>query len=133
LPPNYEAFERRILIRFSDDPLISVGLVGTVQDYKYWIGAFEKNIQNNSTSEERNFEHKSLACSFALNALGEKTNLKVERSSGDEEIDNKAIALLTKISLRNIQRPPLARRIIVSFSENGSMSVGFSDDPSTLL
>lgn len=71
-----------------------------------WLLSCERDITHNATSEERSFDYKSVALSCTVSRSAELTDMKVERSSGSDEIDKRAMMLVRKLDLRKVGPPP---------------------------
>jgi hypothetical protein len=117
-------------LMFGSDCGRSFEFKGEEDELKLWLLAYKKAIFSKSTLEERDLGNKSLSCSFTLSYDGKEKDLKIEQSSGFDEIDKKAMALVSKMTPRNnIAVPPntlaFARKILVRFSDD-SLSVSLA-------
>jgi hypothetical protein len=85
-----------------------------------------------STSEELKLDHKSISCSYTISASAKVEFLRVDESSGSEEIDKKALAILNRTCLREISPPPNTTPfygILVKFFDGCLLSIGLKPHP----
>jgi len=97
---------------------------------KNWFLIYQTHILANSTPEEKDLNHKSVSCSFTPTAEGEIKDLKIEQSSGSEEIDKKVLAIVRKVDLKRIAPLtsflPFKRGILIRFSDEPFLSIGLN-------
>ena len=88
-----------------------------------WFESCRTNLLRNSNSEQKDLSHHSLCCSFNLTQHGVIENLKIKKSSGSREIDEKALGIITRATFRTLRLPPntdpFFRKILVHFTDDG--------------
>ncbi len=74
-----------------------------------WFEAIQNSVGQFSTADERNLENKTVSCVFSLSLDGHVKDLRIDQSSGREDIDKKALKLIQDIYFRDFTPPPDTR------------------------